>query len=122
MRHLSKSLPVIVLLVAAVDTVIVRREQAHRPVAVALYCESVLIWLGFGLLALLPALPTARLLARRAITGSASTPPWSCSALALLCWTTLPVLAHAVLDPYTSVGGDVSGLGDTCIYWAKVAA
>ena len=117
MRLLLKSLPVVVLLVAAVDTVLVRRGLAHRPVAAALYGESVLIWLCFGLLALLPALLTARLLARRAArsatrsaTRSASMPPWSCSALALLCWTIVPVLAHAVLERYTSVGADVSGL------------
>ena len=99
-----RALPVLVLFLAAVDTLIVRIDLHHRPTSPALYVQATLLWACLGLVALLPAWGTAGILAR----GRAAAPVRD--ALVLLAWMGLPVLLHARLDKFTDLGANVSRL------------
>jgi arylsulfatase A-like enzyme len=109
LRRLYCALPWVAAVPAAIDTWLVRRELAHRPVEARLFLESWLLWTLFALLASIPALLTAplvRRLARIAKEDRALGPQLG----ALFFWTLAPVLAHMRLDDYTSIGQDVSAL------------
>ncbi len=54
------ALPFLALVCAAVDTLLVRREFDHRPVQGALFWQALLLWLAFGVLALIPSLLSSR--------------------------------------------------------------
>jgi len=103
-----RSLPFLALLGAAVDTVLVRAEFVHRPPELRLFLQAWGLWLVFGLLASIPAGLLAR--RRRRRHPAAAPEPTLCAALDLAVWLYLPVLIHARLDAYTSIGGNVAAL------------
>jgi len=105
---LLRSLPVLALAAAAVDVWFVRQALDHRPLDLGLYLEAVILWTGFGFLALLPASLLTRV-TQRGVAGEHGA-PWSYGALALAACMAFPVLAHRILDRYTSLGQDLSGL------------
>lgn len=90
---------------AAIDTLLVRAEYHHRPLSVALFVESVLLWLVFTLIGALPSALFERTVLRRRGLSSASI-------VRLFAWTVLPVVLHSCLDSYTSLGGNTSALRD----------
>ncbi len=96
---------------AAIDTWLVRRALAHRPLEPRLFLETWVLWFAFALLALVPALLTAPLLARLArVRAEAEENRFGPRVAALAFWMLAPVLAHQRLDDYTAIGGDISGL------------
>ncbi len=119
MSRLLRVLPWVAAVAAAIDTWFVRRELAHRPVEVRLFLESWLLWMGFALLASVPALLSAPLVRRGARIAQAER---SLGPLlgALSFWMLAPVLAHMRLDDYTLIGQDVSALM-TPRPWIEVA-
>jgi arylsulfatase A-like enzyme len=126
MRARLIALPILALVFAAIDTVLARADCAHRPADVALFAQATLLWLGFGLLALAPAALTERIW-RRVRRGREAQPERERareralgSALVLAAWMGLPVLAHARLNAFSDLGGDVSLL-KTPRPWLEVA-
>lgn len=120
MHALLRILPVLVLLAAAIDTYLVRAARPHRGVDTDLFLEAAILWLIFGLLALVLALPgRAVLRALKRIPREEES--WGIDAAVLGSWMAFPVLAHQVLDRYTSIGQNVSALM-TPRPWLEVAA
>ena len=112
------ALPILALVLGAVDTLLVRSDFDHRPLEASLFVQASLLWLVFGILALVPAALGSllwRSLRRRREPGSRVAP-----AVTLAGWMVAPVLVHSVLDPYTALGGDLSGLR-SLEPWLKVA-
>ncbi len=105
MRRLILQLPLVVIVAAALDTVFVRVRLPHRDLSAALFLEALLLWLVFGLIALVP---TRMWIARRERGGVA----FSASKCAtLLAFFTLgPVLAHGRLNAFSDLGGGLAGL------------
>lgn len=112
MRPLLRALPVLVLALAALESVLVRTELHYRPLEPALFLQAALLWTALGFLALLPAWLTLRLFGSRARRApqqdAAPRGPWPPALL--LGWMALPVVLHHVLDRHTAGGGDVRGV------------
>lgn len=104
MARLLTALPLVALLGGVADALWVRRSLAHREPSVALVLQSVVLWLAFAALALAPAWATLRLVPRLRRAGAVA------AGAVLAFWTVAPVVAHAVLDTHTDLGGDLSGL------------
>jgi arylsulfatase A-like enzyme len=109
MANRLRALPVLVLLAAAVDTVAVRWNFAHRPASAGVFLQACGLWLAIGVIALIPA-TVGSALARRRRGPSRSRHTGLNDALGLLAWMVLPPIVHACLDSYTDIGGDLSGL------------
>ena len=111
MGALLFSLPVLAMVLAAVDSVLVRLEHPWRASDVRLFFQTYYVYALIGLVALWPAACTVRLWeklrAGRALPGTRAARPW----VALFAWMALPVVAHATLDRYTSLIG-LAGLID----------
>ena len=99
MRSLLRAFPVLVLLVAAIETFLVRTELSFRPTDARLFLEAVVLWAGLGLLALIPAAITCLIFARKNEEGRGAWPP-----AVLLGWMVLPLVAHPVIDRHTHTG------------------
>ncbi|MCC6408226.1 MAG: sulfatase [Planctomycetes bacterium] len=115
-----KSLPVIALCAAAVETVCVRYEFDHRPAELRLFLQAAGLWAVFLVLAW----PIARLLqglARRVAGASSPKELAAADAVALALVAAFPVLAHARLDVYTNLYGSVGELRQPWP-WLQVAA
>ena len=109
MKATLSSLPVLVLVLAALDAVRIRLDLPHRPTEARLFVQAAVIWGAFGLLAVLPALVTNRLVGGRT---AADDPRRTARAAAILLgWMAGPVVAHQVLDRHIGLGGDLSALG-----------
>jgi arylsulfatase A-like enzyme len=88
-----------VFLLAAVDTVLVRRAQSHWSNEPRLFLQTLVLWACLAGLALLPAYAIRYLLRR------------SVPLLGSLFWClAFPIASHRVLDSFTSFGGDTVGL------------
>ncbi len=112
MLPLVRSLPALVLALAAVESLLVRFELEHRPTDWRLFLQAALLWLVLGALACLPAWGSLRLWRRWRKTedvepsGSARILP----AVVLAGWMAGPVLVHATLDRYTGLDGNTAAL------------
>jgi arylsulfatase A-like enzyme len=104
---------------AAADTILTRREFSYRPRDFELYLECTLLWLGYALLALPPAMLLDRVLRRRTRDPRFAHPARAAARHAA--WTVGPVLVHARLDEYTGLGGDTSRLLSVAP-WASATA
>jgi arylsulfatase A-like enzyme len=114
------ALPVIVLALAASDTILVRHEFAHRPAELALFLQACALWCAFALLAW----PVARLFQRplrRLARASAPIEERAADAVGLAVVTAFPVLAHSRLDVYTNLYGSVGQLKQPWP-WLEIAA
>lgn len=109
MMALLRLLPVVVLIAAAIDSSLVRFDRPHRGVDPDLFLQASLLWLVFGLLALVPAWPTRAAL-RRWLSLEQGEKSWGVDVAALGSWLALPVLGHGILDRYTSIGQNISAL------------
>ena len=108
MGSLLFPLPVLAIVLAALDAFLVRQAEPWRPPDVTLFFHAYFLWVAFGLLALLPARLTLRFLDARSKPWPArgyDARPW----LALLGWMVLPIVAETTLDEHTSLVG-FSGL------------
>lgn len=110
-----RALLVIVPVAAAIDSVAVRLALDHRPTEGRLLLEALALWLALGLLAAIPAALSRRLAVRRAGERAWPLGVW------IGLWTVLPVAAHQLLDRYTGLGRDLSGLR-TLRPWLELAA
>jgi hypothetical protein len=115
MRRLLLALPLVVLVAAAADTLLVRERLRHRELDPALFLQSVLIWLAFALIALGPA---RWMLARREKKGRAIDGVASAATLAFV--TMAPVLVHWRLDAFSDLGGGLAGLKQA-MPWVETA-
>jgi arylsulfatase A-like enzyme len=98
------ALPVLAIVLAALDAALVRWAEPWRPADVGLFFHTYFLWALFGLLAWGPARWTLRVWDRG--TGAQrprvhDARPWVC----LLAWMVLPVLAQAALDEHTTLVG-----------------
>lgn len=104
MGSLLLPLPVLAVILAALDAAVVRLGLPWRAPDVRLFFHAYFLWALFGLLALVPAWLTLRVLER-------GRRPWPAplaaarSWLVLLAWMVLPVVAESVLDRHTSLVG-----------------
>jgi arylsulfatase A-like enzyme len=122
-------LPFVALACAAVDTVLVRWRMPHRPADVVLFLQAFALWFVFGVLALAPAILGAALW-RRWRPAQVPIEPrreLASAAAALGAWMALPVIAHARLDAYSDLGGDLSKLAAAkpwldVLAWCALAA
>ena len=108
MSRLLKSLPVLALVLAAIESVLVRVALPWRPAGPALFLQTSVLWGCFGLLALWPAARSLRWLERRedpTLAPSAAKP-----AVLLLAWMILPVVLHATVDRHMGLQGNVGAL------------
>jgi len=128
MKRLLSTAPLVVLALAAADTVLARRSVPHRPVEADLFVQAGLLWLVFVLLALLPAWLLLRVSARRRgddlgaglDDGRGDDRPGAVGAgMTLAFCAALPVVLHHALDEYTGSGQDVSHLKSA---WPWLAA
>jgi arylsulfatase len=111
----------VALACAAVDVLSVRRELSHRPASADQYLEAALLWAAFALAALAPA-AIGDALARRFARARERFDRPARVAMRFAAWTVLPVIAHARLDRYTSLGGDFSALGAVAPWLDALAA
>ncbi len=105
MRRLLFQLPLVAIVAAAMDTVLVRERLPHRDLSAALFLEALLLWLVLGLIALVP---TRMWIARRE-RGDATFSASKCAAL-LAFFTLAPVFAHGRLNAFSDLGGGLAGL------------
>lgn len=105
MALLLRALPVLVLLLAGVESLLVRHTLSWRSFRAELFVQAAGLWLVLGLLALPPAWVTLRFLGRRR-AGSAPEKRAALAVLVLGSWMVAPVLVHATLD--RSVGLDAN--------------
>jgi arylsulfatase A-like enzyme len=104
MGSLLLPLPVLAIVLAALDALLVRWAEPWRPAEVGLFFHAYFLWACFGLLALWPAALTLRFLDARTRPWPArgwDARPW----IVLLGCMVLPVAVQATLDPHTSLVG-----------------
>jgi len=104
MGSLLLPLPVLAVILAALDAASVRAGLPWRAPDVRLFFHAYFLWALFGLVALVPAWGTLRLLERftpRWPGSLAAARPW----LVLLAWMVLPVVGESVLDRHTTLVG-----------------
>lgn len=106
MRSRLLALPICALVLATVDTLATRAEQWHRPLDFALPVQSFVLWLLFGVVALIPASLCAPLVRR--FRAREAEPAWTREALGLFAWMVAPIALHAVLDRHTGIYADLS--------------
>jgi len=109
MMALLRLLPVVVLMAAAVESSVIRFDRPHREVGSDLFFQAALLWLVFGLLALVPAWPTRAAL-RKLLSLERGEESWGVDLASLGSWLALPVLGHGILDRYTDIGQNISAL------------
>lgn len=115
MSSLLLPLPVLAVVLAAVDGLLARSAQPWRTPDVRLFFHAYFVWLVFGLVALAPARATLAVLDRKRTASVRDARCW----LVLLGWMVAPVATHAVLDRHTTLVG-FSGLG-TLRPWGELA-
>jgi arylsulfatase A-like enzyme len=115
MSSLLLPLPVLAVVLAALDALLVRTAQPWRTPDVRLFFHAYFVWLFFGLVALAPARATLAVLDRRRTATVRDARCW----LVLLTWMVAPVATHAILDRHTTLVG-FSGLG-TLRPWGELA-
>ncbi len=91
------------------DTTILKNSHRHWNVGPGAFVQTFALWAVFALLAQAPAALFDRWLLDLISPGPERTHP-ARVALRSVGWTVLPVLAHACLDDFTGLGGDVSAL------------
>jgi len=104
MGSLLLPLPVLAVILAALDAALVRVGLPWRAPDVRLFFHAYFLWALFGLLALLPAWATLRALERWTPRGPGALEalrPW----LVLLGWMVLPVVGESIVDRHTSLVG-----------------
>ncbi|MSR60955.1 MAG: hypothetical protein EXS08_00715 [Planctomycetes bacterium] len=104
MGSLLLPLPVLAIVLAALDALLVRWAEPWRPPDVRLFFHAYFLWVLFGLLALGPARFTLRVLDKRTRAWpapGADARPW----IVLLGWMVLPVVVETTLDEPTSLVG-----------------
>lgn len=104
MGSLLFPLPVLAILLAALDSLLVRWSTPWRAPDVRLFFDAYFLWLALGGLVLVPARSTLRFLDARSRPWPApgtDARPW----VVLLGWMVLPVVAEATLDEHTSLIG-----------------
>jgi len=92
----------VAVLLAGADGLWVRLSLEHRSADPWMHVHALLLWCCLVLLAVVPASLWAVLRGRDETALEAG--------LGLLGWSLVPVLLHAILDPYTAVGKDISSL------------
>lgn len=110
MGSLLLPLPVLAIVLAALDALLVRSAQPWRASEVELFFHAYFLWACFGLLALLPARLTLRVLDARSRPWPArgyDARPW----IVLLGWMGLPVVVEILLDEHTTLVG-LAGLAE----------
>jgi len=115
MKSVLRSLPVLALAVAAIESVWVRLTLPWRGTDPLLFAQAFGLWLALGLVVAVPAAWTAKRLTKPRRGAEierlmARKPPTLVPALSLFGWMVLPIAMHATLDRYTRIGGNVSGL------------
>ncbi len=104
MGSLLLPLPVLAIVLAAADALLARWAHPWRAPDVGLFFHAYFLWAIFGLLALLPARLTLRVLDARSRPWPApgyDARPW----IVMLGWMVLPVAAEATLDGHTTLVG-----------------
>ncbi len=104
MGSLLFPLPVLAIVLAALDSLLVRWAMPWRAADVGLFFDAYYLWACLGLLVLVPARLTLRFLDARSRPWPArgtDARPW----IVLLGWMVLPVVAEATLDEHTSLIG-----------------
>lgn len=104
MGSLVLPLPVLAIVLAAADAMLVRWAQPWRAAEVGLFFHAYFLWACFGLVALWPARLTLRFLDARSRPWPApgyDARPW----IVLLGWMVLPVAVQATLDGHTALVG-----------------
>ena len=114
MRRALAALPLVALVAAALDTLLVRLQLPHRGADPALFVQAALLW---GIFALPALLPTWWWLRRRARAQRKDSPAYAAATLAF--FTLAPVLVHWRLDAFSSLGGELGAL-KTVRPWAEV--
>jgi arylsulfatase A-like enzyme len=104
---------------AALDTAWMRAEQSHWPLGAGAFVQALALWGVFAVLAQLPAAAFDRWLLPRLSPGRERA-HLARVALRSLAWTALPVVVHSLVDDYTALGGDLSGLAQPRP-WIEVA-
>jgi len=97
-------LPVLAIVLAALDALLARWARPWRSVEVDLFFHAYFLWALFGILALLPARQTLRFLDARSAPWPSrgyDARPW----IVMLGWMVLPVMGQATLDEHTSLVG-----------------
>jgi arylsulfatase A-like enzyme len=106
LRARLPGLAIVAVAIAAVDTLLTRFEQDHRPLDPWSYVQAVVAWLVVAIIALAPTLITDAWLRKRGkIDGSRAR-----AAVRLGAWTAMPIVLHAQINPYTELGGNTTGL------------
>ena len=123
MTALLGSLSLLALAIASIEAVLVRMRLPWRAYGADLFVQSSALWFVVGLLALVPALVTARVIERFASPASDAADPRRRAARrvgCLLAWMVIPVAAHAMLDRHVGFANNLSGLGSVGP-WLEVA-
>jgi arylsulfatase A-like enzyme len=100
---------VLVPMAAAADSVLTGLALSRPPAPSILFVQSLGLWALLGLISLVPA-TLAALLRRSRDAAASAEDTWGEDALGLAGWLAFPVMAHASLDRYTSLGADGSGV------------
>lgn len=104
MGSLLLPLPVLAIVLAALDALLVRSAQPWRASEVELFFHAYFLWACFGLLALVPARLTLRFLDAHSRPWPArgyDARPW----IVLLGWMGLPVVVEVLLHEHTTLVG-----------------
>ncbi len=110
MLALLRVLPAIVVVLAAIESVSSRLRLPWRDIGAELFLQAALLWFVFGLLALVPAALTLRIVPKlRRLADDDARAPFARTAC-LSAWMVLPVAAHHALDEHVGMASDLSGL------------
>jgi arylsulfatase A-like enzyme len=105
MGSLLLPLPVLAIVLAALDVVLLRWAEPWRTSGPGVFFQAYFLWATFGLVALWPARWTLKRIDARSrrpwLIGHADARPW----VVLVGWMVLPVAAHATLEGHASLVG-----------------